>query len=1199
MKKNHETSTNYFHVMNKTNKNTWNEIANDLRRQIDAVKKMKQNIDEFEAEQAAETRRRAEEITEENRRQNIRQQKQEQRAEPIEFIHSNIFSEPKIKSHPLNLNAFNLFDTEPKIKSEPVEFNEFKNIFYNSKFTEDNIKVINNADIENDGLEVFFNGHESKFSDVKESILNKLNSTNLDALYIQVFFKTYDGKIHFQTYSLNNEQGRTIIYNLLRGEEYLDNDYYVDNSDSLVSVSDSNNTEGIEAKITPRMLTGFRITNKANENKKIINKVYCDNGGSFYIYKINEKYLSNVELIKKLERYQIFNDLKNKAFDVNCLVYSMIQTNLFSEAVINSMKATCYTRYISQKQLNEFGEKYEIAFNVIKFRDDKNDWEDINHGRKLIGSQKPNHIINLVLLDKHFFLNENVEGINKYYLDHYDEINEACKNKSNEWKMKVYTMKNRKGKQVYEINNKQAHMKSYEFVRLMTSDHVSWSFDELCHLKSNLYEFASKDIKDLNNFSDKDFKSFNDNTEKKTKKLEHTIYFADTETDITGDIHKAFCIVYSANDDNTFKFKFGKDCLKEFLEDLPNNALVYFHNLGYDIRQFSEFNLTSGIEKGSKYMNARIVYKGKNIYFKDSLSIISMKLADFPSSFGLETGAKEMFPYHYYKLSNLNEPGNIKEAGKQEIHWNQKIFEENVAKIAGCKIDDEHFDKKEYVKFYCQQDVNILKQGFQKFRSMCLEALQIDVNDVLTAPSLANQYFEREIYNKIPDYYKYSGVVRAFIQKAIYGGRCMTRLNKRYIVHEELADFDAVSLYPSAMARLYCVKGKPEVLKAEELNTEYLLSHTALESEQPTSNKPISSYVVEIRIKSVGKHLNFPCIVYKDNKTNTNRNDDSEEALGRTAVIDNITLEDWVRYQKLDCEVIRGYKWCGEKSFLIREVIQKLHLLRCEYKKTHNPLQLVIKLIMNSAYGKMIQKPITTEKIFKKYQENKYNPKTKETITNYPLNKFLIKNSAKVINYIQVNKNLYKIKVGKQIDSFYTNTLLGVQILSMSKRIMNEVMCTAEDLNINIYYQDTDSIHIQKNRLNELADEYQKRFGRELIGKNLGQFHNDFDEVADGYAYQSIFDGKKMYVDLLKNDKGETGIHYRMKGVNLECVKIYAEENKISIFDVYKKIYENESITFDLLKATAGIKMNDNMTTSNCKEFKRKIRATAPRADKI
>ena len=37
-----------------------------------------------------------------------------------------------------------------------------------------------------------------------------------------------------------------------------------------------------------------------------------------------------------------------------------------------------YTLYFT-KQLNEFGEKYEIAFNVIQFRDDKNDWEDISH----------------------------------------------------------------------------------------------------------------------------------------------------------------------------------------------------------------------------------------------------------------------------------------------------------------------------------------------------------------------------------------------------------------------------------------------------------------------------------------------------------------------------------------------------------------------------------------------------------------------------------------------------------------------------------------------------------------------------------------------------------------------------------------------------------------------------------------------------
>ena len=603
-------------------------------------------------------------------------------------------------------------------------------------------------------------------------------------------------------------------------------------------------------------------------------------------------------------------------------------------------------------------------------------------------------------------------------------------------------------------------------------------------------------------------------------------------------------------------------------------------------------------------MNAQIIYKGKKIYFKDTLSIVSMKLADFPKSFNLDCGEKEMFPYKYYTFENfekLNNLGVISEAGKQELKhsWNQKIFEENLNKLG--IVQGDKFNMVDYVKFYCCQDVRILKQGFQKFRKMCWESLKIDVNKTLTAPSLANQYFTREIYEKIPDYYLYGGIVRAFIQKAVYGGRCMTRLNKRWSVNEELADFDAVSLYPSAMKRLYCVKGKPEVLKPEELNTTYLLNNTCGEDEQPNKNKPISTYIVEILITNINKHLAFPCVVYKDKETNTNKNDDGENAIGKTAVVDNITLEDWIKYNGLECEVLRGYKWTGEKSFLIRDIIQNLHLLRCEYKKTKNPLQLVIKLIMNSAYGKMIQKPITTTTEFKRHHTKIFKPKglcssnkkLNDYVDDYPLDKYLIKNSAKVISYIQVNKNLSAIKVGQSIDDFYTNTLLGVQILSMSKRIMNEVMCTAEDIGIKIYYQDTDSMHIEKNKINNLAEEYKKRFGRELIGKNLGQFHNDFDEVENGYAYKSIFVGKKMYVDMLKNEKDESGIHYRMKGVNLDCVKLYSEENNCEIFDIYKKLYNGDEITFDLLKAKPCFKMNDNQTVTNLLNFERTIKATA------
>ena len=57
-------------------------------------------------------------------------------------------------------------------------------------------------------------------------------------------------------------------------------------------------------------------------------------------------------------------------------------------------------------------------------------------------------------------------------------------------------------------------------------------------------------------------------------------------------------------------------------------------------------------------MNTLIKYKGKTIYFKYSLSIISMKFTDFQNSFCLECGAKEMFQYRYYTLECMKKLNN-------------------------------------------------------------------------------------------------------------------------------------------------------------------------------------------------------------------------------------------------------------------------------------------------------------------------------------------------------------------------------------------------------------------------------------------------------------------------------------------------------------------------------------------------------------
>ena len=279
---------------------------------------------------------------------------------------------------------------------------------------------------------------------------------------------------------------------------------------------------------------------------------------------------------------------------------------------------------------------------------------------------------------------------------------------------------------------------------------------------------------------------------------------------------------------------------------------------------FSKYNIISSTDKGSKTFKQKINYKHKTIIFKDSWSLISMKLDDFAENFDLEKGQKEMFPYNYYTIERLfGDPhraikdniGVISEAGKNEIKWDQKQFEENISKLklyinkdgSFSETKTDYFNMIEYVKFYCNQDVNILAQGFDTFKKDCLEELDIDIDEVLTISSLAQKYFEKNLFYKIDDYYKYSGIVRAFIQKAVYGGRCMTRDNKKWKTYISLYDYDAVSLYPSAMNRLYCVKGKPTVLKPYELNMKYLFNHTASENEQPNIIRPISAYVVEIK----------------------------------------------------------------------------------------------------------------------------------------------------------------------------------------------------------------------------------------------------------------------------------------------------------------------------------------------------------------
>ena len=513
--------------------------------------------------------------------------------------------------------------------------------------------------------------------------------------------------------------------------------------------------------------------------------------------------------------------------------------------------------------------------------------------------------------------------------------------------------------------------------------------------------------------------------------------------------------------------------------------------------------------------------------------------------FKIENTIKEVMPYDLYndiddiynnKYQNINYVLNkyIKEQDKEQFLNNIKKWDLEL---------NNKYDIIEYSKKYCLIDCLILKKGFNKFGEM-LKELNITLNDHLTSASIAYTYLLNNDCFK--DCYSISGVPQIFIQKSLVGGRCMTRNNEKQYIKADIKknnyimDFDAVSLYPSAMYRMPgFLKGLPKVLNTTDYNI----------------IKNYDGYFLEIKIKKVNIKRDFPLLSYKDDNGVRNFNNDMVDKI---IFIDKIALEDAIKFQNIEFEIIRGYYFDEGFNNNINKVIKNLFEERLKMKKQENPLEIIYKLIMNSAYGKTIMKPVDTEnKIFDNDDERDI---------------FIARhyNHIKEINNIDKNKS--KIKLIKSIDTHFNLPHIGINVLSWSKRIMNELMTLAEDNKIKIYYQDTDSIHILNNDIEKLEKLFKETYNKDLIGKNMGQFHSDFKlkgAIKNIRSLKLIALGKKCYIDELEGETEEgeiiKGHHIRLKGIPNETIINESNKNfNNNPMKLYEKLYKGDKINFDL-----------------------------------
>ena len=638
------------------------------------------------------------------------------------------------------------------------------------------------------------------------------------------------------------------------------------------------------------------------------------------------------------------------------------------------------------------------------------------------------------------------------------------------------------------------------------------------------------------------------------------VFFADTETFVTEGTHSPLLMGIMKENDNwpyicTTTVEDGVNtgscvlwCLDYAVKKSDKHEiLIYFHNLKYDFNVIKEYVyvLENGIcEKGGSLYSVRIMYKKREILLVDSFKMANFRLSKFQRSFGLPTdlNKREAIGYTYYTTENFDKRATVPEYLEHVKPCQHDIFMEEMTKNPKAEYDAETntFNPIEYYRYYLKYDVKVLCAGMLKMKEALFTITKLNMYNYLTISSISDDYVKKNgAYGGI---YKMYFNLRRFCSQAVTGGRVHVQEKfKKKIIKTRISDYDAVSLYPSAMVRLSnergVAKGKAKVLETLDYN----------------EIKQFSYAIMKVRINGINKYQQMP-IIHKRTEGSIDYVNESEPF---ETFIDIYQLDDYIKYQNIEYEILGGVYWNEGFNKKIGRLNKRLFDARVKYKAEENEsLQLCCKLMMNSIYGRSILKQ-TKECVQVVSEQEK---------DNVIWSKF-----STIKKFEKLNNRQYKIYLDK-LDDSANFAHVGVSILSYSKRIVNEVLDVANTHNIPIYYTDTDSLHVKMSGLETLKEEYQKVHDRELDGDELGQFNSDFELAGckNVYAYKSCFIGKKVYIDCLKGtDKKDkkikrTGTHIRIKGITKAGIDHKIEEYEGDAFRIFENLANGQTEKFIL-----------------------------------
>ena len=580
---------------------------------------------------------------------------------------------------------------------------------------------------------------------------------------------------------------------------------------------------------------------------------------------------------------------------------------------------------------------------------------------------------------------------------------------------------------------------------------------------------------------------------------------------------------------------------------------VYLHN-------FSKFdgvfllrlltNLSDNIDpiiRDGRIIELRFKYLIMNIpmtlYFRDSLLLFNSSLKSLCKSFNTDI-KKDIFPLDFINNNNitLNYKGQIpsmkyfKDISQEEYNNYIKRFDN-----LGWSLKDELLN-------YCIKDCVSLWQILNKFNEEIQNLFNINIDKYPTTPSLAFGIFRQNFLgdNQIPiiDGNLYNDLVKAY-----YGGRCdmFVPFNNH---DEKVYAYDVNSLYPFAMKEFKMPVGNINYFEGNILEID---------------KNPFGFFEVDI----ISPDINIPILPFK--------------SFGKghfSTIFPTGKWKGWYSSIEIfkaielgyNINILRGYTF--EKEDIFSDYINKLYEIKKNSHK-NSPHYTIVKLLMNSLYGRFGMNPNMEQHIIVKENESVKIFENKIIVDRISLNngKELVSMKNDINNEEEISSNLN------------ISVTISAMITAASRIKMIEYFEYINKNNIKIFYTDTDSLYINKpldnkfinNELGFMKLEGVYDRGVFLAPKVYGLI-NDHEEVVKVKGLKKeLIQFNKLESLLTKDNKLEIKQDKWYKSISKGSINIKNEIYTLKLTDNKRELIYNDKnklINTKLIKINTGADIN-------------------------